>query len=44
MMASTHADESDMKRLAQLDTGESSLFSHRDSTIVKWMSERPLEV
>ena len=36
-------DESDMARIATLDTGTSSFFSHRDPAIVKWMSERRLE-
>jgi 2,5-diketo-D-gluconate reductase A len=37
-------DESDMRRIAQLETGQSSFFSHRDPAIVKWMSERRLAV
>ena len=37
-------DESDMARIATLETGTSSFFSHRDPAIVKWMSERRLEV
>ncbi|NDZ18729.1 2,5-diketo-D-gluconic acid reductase [Variovorax sp. WS11] len=37
-------DESDMARIALLETGESSFFSHRDPTMVKWMSERQLDI
>ncbi|EPG4103788.1 MULTISPECIES: aldo/keto reductase [Pseudomonas aeruginosa group] len=37
-------DETDMARIAQLETGESSFFSHRDPAIVKWMSERQLDI
>lgn len=37
-------DDSDMVRIATLDTGTSSFFSHRDPVIVKWMSERHLDV
>lgn len=37
-------DESDMLRIATLETGTSSFFSHRDPAIVKWMSERRLAV
>ncbi|MGJ7505436.1 aldo/keto reductase [Variovorax sp. ZT5P49] len=37
-------DESDMLRIAELETGTSSFFSHRDPAIVKWMSERRLDV
>jgi 2,5-diketo-D-gluconate reductase A len=37
-------DESDMARIAALETGTSSFFSHRDPAIVKWMSERRLDV
>jgi 2,5-diketo-D-gluconate reductase A len=37
-------DESDVARIAQLETGQSSFFSHRDPAIVKWMSERRLEI
>ena len=36
-------DEADMARIAQLETGESSFFSHRDPAMVKWMSERRLD-
>jgi 2,5-diketo-D-gluconate reductase A len=32
----------DMQRIATLETGTSSFFSHRDPAIVKWMSERKL--
>ena len=31
--------EEDMQAVATLETGESSVFSHRDPAIVKWMSE-----
>jgi len=37
-------DDSDMQRIAALDTGTSSFFSHRDPAIVKWMSERRISV
>jgi len=37
-------DDSDMARIATLETGTSSFFSHRDPAIVKWMSERRLDV
>lgn len=34
----------DMARIAALDTGTSSFFSHRDPAIVKWMAERRLDL
>jgi len=37
-------DDSDMTRIAALETGTSSFFSHRDPAIVKWMCERRLDV
>lgn len=37
-------DEADMVRIAQLETGESSFFSHRDPAMVKWMSERVIGI
>ncbi|MDM0066117.1 aldo/keto reductase [Variovorax sp. J31P207] len=37
-------DDPDMARIAKLDTATSSFFSHRDPAIVKWMSERRLDV
>jgi 2,5-diketo-D-gluconate reductase A len=37
-------DEADMAAIAALETGTSSFFSHRDPAIVKWMSERRLDV
>lgn len=37
-------DEADMARIAQLETGESSFFSHRNPAMVKWMSERQLDI
>ncbi len=37
-------DETDMARIAALDTNTSSFFSHRDPAIVKWMSERKLDI
>ncbi|GAB3766548.1 aldo/keto reductase [Ramlibacter monticola] len=37
-------DESDMARMAQLETGQSSFFSHRDPAMVKWISERRLDI
>lgn len=35
-------DDSDVSRIATLETAKSSFFSHRDPAIVKWMSERKL--
>lgn len=37
-------DEADMAAIATLETGTSSFFSHRDPAIVKWMSERKLDI
>jgi 2,5-diketo-D-gluconate reductase A len=37
-------DESDMARIATLETGQSSFFSHRDPAMVKWISERRLDI
>lgn len=37
-------DSSDMAQFATLETGRSSFFSHRDPGIVKWMSERTLDI
>lgn len=37
-------DEADMAAIAALETGASSFFSHRDPAIVKWMSERKLDI
>jgi 2,5-diketo-D-gluconate reductase A len=37
-------DKDDMAKIATLDTGTSSFFSHRDPSIVKWMSERKLDI
>jgi 2,5-diketo-D-gluconate reductase A len=37
-------DSADMARIATLETGTSSFFSHRDPAIVKWMSERRLDL
>ncbi|WP_312436235.1 aldo/keto reductase [Janthinobacterium sp.] len=37
-------DEADMGAIATLETGASSFFSHRDPAIVKWMSERKLDI
>jgi 2,5-diketo-D-gluconate reductase A len=34
----------DMQAVATLETGTSSFFSHRDPKIVKWMSERKLDL
>lgn len=34
----------DMASLAALEAGSSSFFSHRDPEIVKWMSERKLDI
>jgi 2,5-diketo-D-gluconate reductase A len=36
--------DEDMGAIAQLERGTSSFFSHRDPDIVKWMSERLLEI
>lgn len=37
-------DRDDMAKIATLETGTSSFFSHRDPSIVKWMSERKLDI
>jgi 2,5-diketo-D-gluconate reductase A len=37
-------DDGDMARITTLETGTSSFFSHRDPAMVKWMSERRLDV
>ena len=37
-------DDADMARIGTLETGQSSFFSHRDPAMVKWMSERRLDV
>jgi 2,5-diketo-D-gluconate reductase A len=37
-------DAADMTRIEALDTNTSSFFSHRDPAIVKWMSERKLDI
>jgi 2,5-diketo-D-gluconate reductase A len=37
-------DVDDLAQIAKLDTGTSSFFSHRDPAIVKWMSERKLDI
>jgi 2,5-diketo-D-gluconate reductase A len=37
-------DADDIAKIAALDTGTSSFFSHRDPAIVKWMSERKLDI
>lgn len=37
-------DDADIARIATLETGTSSFFSHRDPAIVKWMSERKLDL
>lgn len=36
--------DDDMARIATLETGQSSFFSHRDPAIVQWMSERRLDL
>lgn len=36
-------DDADMAAVATLETGQSAFFSHRDPSIVKWMSERRLD-
>jgi len=37
-------DADDTARIYKLDTSTSSFFSHRDPAIVKWMSERKLDI
>jgi 2,5-diketo-D-gluconate reductase A len=37
-------DDTEMARIAALDTNTSCFFSHRDPAIVKWMSERRLDL
>jgi len=37
-------DSSDLASIATLETGKSSFFSHRDPAMVKWMSERRLDI
>ena len=37
-------EQADMLQIAQLDAAKSSFFSHRDPAIVRWMSERRLDV
>lgn len=37
-------DSEDVARIATLETSTSSFFSHRDPAIVKWMSERKLDI
>ena len=37
-------DSNDMAQIATLDTRTSNFFSHRDPAIVKWMSERKLDI
>lgn len=37
-------DANDMASITTLETGTSSFFSHRDPAIVKWMSERTLDL
>jgi 2,5-diketo-D-gluconate reductase A len=37
-------DDSEMASIATLETATSSFFSHRDPAMVKWMSERKLEI
>lgn len=37
-------DDSDMERIAKLETGQSSFFSHRDPAMVKAISERRLDI
>lgn len=39
-----HLDDQDMARIAGLETGVSSFFSHRDPAIVQRMSERRLDI
>jgi 2,5-diketo-D-gluconate reductase A len=37
-------DDADMAGIAALETGQSCFFSHRDPAMVKWLSERRLDV
>ena len=37
-------DSNETTQIAALDTGTSSFFSHRDPAIVRWMSERKLDI
>jgi 2,5-diketo-D-gluconate reductase A len=37
-------DDSDMARITELEAGQSSFFSHRDPAMVKWISERRLDI
>jgi len=37
-------DSADTTQISQLDTGSSQFFSHRDPAMVKWMSERRLDI
>lgn len=37
-------DADDLARIATLETGASAFFSHRDPAMVKWMSERRLDL
>lgn len=37
-------DDGDVAVVARLETGKSSFFSHRDPRMVKWMSERRLDI
>ena len=37
-------DGNDMASISKLETGTSSFFSHRGPAIVKWMSERKLDL
>jgi 2,5-diketo-D-gluconate reductase A len=37
-------DETDIAVIATLELGTSSFFSHRDPAIIKWMSERRLDI
>ena len=37
-------DANDTAQIAALETGTSSFFSHRNPEIVKWMSERKLDI
>jgi 2,5-diketo-D-gluconate reductase A len=37
-------DRDDLDQIATLETRTSSFFSHRDPAIVKWMSERKLDI
>lgn len=36
--------DEEMSSIATLDTGASQFFDHRDPSMVKWLSGRPLDI